>query len=68
MKKDAKDIYKLTLAQLKAQLAKEDCPPSVIKLGLEFAKMYGLDEEVQIHDKDRSVGALLKALPFKKVQ
>jgi len=62
---DARDIYGLFIMEMKNQLTKEDCPSQVLKLALDFLKMYHVDEAATSVDKslDEAVH-----FPFKQVK
>lgn len=59
--KDADDIYNLMLKQLKKALATDEPNLGAIRLGLEFIKMFSLEEEM----KGSDVETFLSSLPFK---
>tara|TARA_A100001201_G_scaffold43815_1_gene44661 strand:- start:1523 stop:1738 length:216 start_codon:yes stop_codon:yes gene_type:complete len=62
---DAREIYGLFVMEMKNQLTSNECPSQVLKLALDFLKMYHVDEASTSVDK-----ALDEAVhfPFKQVK
>jgi len=60
-KTDSDDIYNLMLKQLKKALGTEEPNLGAIRLGLEFIKMFSLEEEL----KGSDVETFISSLPFK---
>ncbi len=63
--KDAEDIYRLWVMEMKGKLSQEDCPSQVMKLAFDFIKFFYVEKPSK--SVDEHIEDAVK-LPFKKIE